>query len=153
MLCHAEVTGLYDRAGDADKLLYAPLAKALTYRETRHYTLEFGGDAGELRQFLNRVLADETSHALVIGDAPAIQGAAFYLDYGMKPGALDLEREAILSYYRGLPQPGFQITSLKIQRRIYVFGTIAGDDRQSLAERFVRDIVNPAIHHHAVHAA
>jgi len=44
------------------------------------------------------------------------------------------------------------LKSLKIQRRIYVFGA-ESSETPAIADRFVKDIVNPAIHHHAVIAA
>ncbi|MBP7951194.1 MAG: hypothetical protein KA004_16200 [Verrucomicrobiales bacterium] len=152
MRLKAEVVSRFDHAGDANRLLYAPLAAGLTSRETRCYLVEFDGAEAACRRFLQRVLADETSHALHIGETPALDGFSFLLDFGMKPGALDLEKETILGYFRGLEQPDFTLKTLKIQRRIYVFGAEAAEI-PAIAERFVKDIVNPAIHHHSVVAA
>ena len=70
----------------------------------------------------------------------------------MKPGALDLEKETILGYFRGLEKPEFSLLSLKIQRRVYLFGAAAAEVT-ALSARFVKDIVNPAIHHFTVLAA
>jgi hypothetical protein len=151
MRCNAEVLGRYDHAGDANHLLYAPLPLRLTFRESRRYAVDFDGDEAALHSFLRRVLADATSHELRLGEAPALSGWSFCIDYGMKPGALDLEKETILQYFRSLPQPGFQLNGLRIMRRIYVFGAPVDADVPDLAARFVRDIVNPAIHHHQVH--
>jgi hypothetical protein len=147
-----EVTGRFDHAGDASKLLYAPLTQHLTFRESRRYLVEFEGDAAALQAFLQKVLANETSHELHQGEQAAVAGWSFLLDYGMKAGALDLEKETIMAYYRGLENAGFTLKQLKIQRRIYLFGA-ATDQIASLSDRFVKDIVNPAIHHHKVEAA
>jgi hypothetical protein len=152
MLLKAEVTGRFDHDGDANKLLYAPSTEGLRFRESRRYTVEYTGSSASLGAFLQRVLADSTSHSLTVGDSPALTGFAFHLDYGMKPGALDLEKETIMQYFHGLENPDFQIQSLKIQRRIYVFGA-SPESAATEAEKFVRDIVNPAIHHHQVQLA
>jgi hypothetical protein len=145
----AEVIGKYDHPADASKLLYAPLGEALTYRETRRYTVDYTGDTAACETFLTKVLSNSTSHELRLGEAPALTGASFHLDYGMKPGALDLEKETILAYFRGLENPGFELTSLKIQRRVYLYGATPAS-AQPLSERFVKDIVNPAVHHYDV---
>ena len=152
MLLQAEVIGKYDRAADASHLLYAPLAQSLTFRETRRYTLEYTGSAVACEEFLKRVLSDSTSHELHLGPQAALSGQSFILDYGMKPGALDLEKEAILGYFRGLEKSQFSLQSLKIQRRVYLFGAGAAEV-PALSARFVKDIVNPAVHHFTVLAA
>ena len=59
----------------------------------------------------------------------------------MKPGALDLEREAILSSHRGARDRSIEIISLKITQRIYIF---SGEG--AVPDRFIRDICNSAIH-------
>lgn len=142
----AEVLGKYDHAADASKLLYAPLNQSLTYRESRRYTVDFSGDDAACEGFLKRVLSDGTSHELHLGESPALGSFSFYLDYGMKPGALDLEKEMILTYFKGLENPGFSLNSLKIQRRVYLYGA-QENEIPALSERFVKDIVNPAVHH------
>ena len=76
-------------------------------------------------------------------DAPILTGALFTIDYGMKAGALDLEKEAILQNYRGRKNMGFTLDGLKITQRVYVFGQ---GDRESLSKRFAKDVCNPAIH-------
>src|SRR6218665_1589675 len=96
----AEVIGRFDHAGDANRLLYTPLAKPLTVRGTRRYLVDFTGDEDALRGFLAKVLADPVSHELRTGDEPALSGYAFFLDYGMKAGALDHEKETILKLHR-----------------------------------------------------
>ena len=62
----------------------------------------------------------------------------------MKGGALDLEKEMILNYFRTLKNPAFNIDKLTLRKRVYVFGE--GADPAP----FVRDVVNPAIHTHEV---
>ncbi len=145
----AEVIGKFDHTGDANRLLYTPTKEAHQYRESRRYHVDFSGDQNALEEFLQRVLANETSHELSLGEAPALADWSLLLDYGMKPGALDLEKETILAYYRSLTAPGFELVSLKIERRIYLYG-VQANQKQSTADAFVRDIVNPAIHHHRV---
>ncbi len=148
----AEVAGRYDHAADANHLLYTPLSRALTARETRCYTVDYEGDGDALTAFLTKVLADPVSHALTTGEAPALSGCSFMLDYGMKGGALDLEKETILAHHRGDANPGFIIHSLRIHRRLYIFDAEKHPDTPQLAGRFVRDIVNPAIHTWRVHS-
>jgi hypothetical protein len=99
------------------------------------------------------VLSDPVSHALATGEAPAFDGWSFMLDYGMKSGALDLEKEAILAHHHGDADAGFTIRSLRINRRLYLFDAARSAETPELAPRFVRDIVNPAIHTWNVTAA
>jgi len=135
-----EILGKFDRESDCQKLLYAPLTQKLTYRETQLYKVDFEGDAAALEAFVKQVLLDPISQELRVGGQPLFEKAAFVLDYGMKGGALDLERETILGYFRNLENPGFTLTKLTLRKRIYVFGDQATDTP------FVRDICNPAIH-------
>ncbi len=148
----AEVTGLYDHAADAGSLLYAPPPRPLSVRTSRRYLVDYEGDAAALTAFLKDVLADSVSHQLQTGEGPAHSGSSFILDYGMKGGALDLEKETILAHHRGDPAATFQISSLRIQKRLYVFDSAPGEDKTALAARFVRDIVNPAIHTYKISA-
>ena len=143
MRIRAEVSGRFEKAGDCNKLLYAPLSEQLTYRHTRVYDLEIEGDQAAAESFVKSVLFDEVSQEIHFGESPAIEGALFHLDYGMKPGALDLEKETVARYHGELEAPGFTLNSLKITQRIYVFGQ---EDCGISVDRFVRDIVNPAIH-------
>lgn len=146
----AEVIGRFDHAGDANSLLYTPLSDKLTARHTRRYLVEYEGDEAALTAFLGKVLADPVSHELRTGEAPGLEGYSFFLDYGMKAGALDHEKETILAHHRSSATPAFTITSLRIQQRVYLFGN-AGAAAHS--DRFVKDIVNPAIHTWSVTAA
>ncbi|MEM1444297.1 MAG: hypothetical protein AAGF67_18260, partial [Verrucomicrobiota bacterium] len=109
---------------------------------TRRYEVEFEGEKEKLEAFIRKTLLDEISQELSEGEAPALSEFAFVLEYGMKPGALDLEKEAILSYYKGIEDPGFELKDLKIRQRLYLFG-----DSETDSERFIRDICNGAIHH------
>lgn len=135
-----EILGKFDRESDCQKLLYAPLPHKLTYRETTVYKVDFEGDAPALAAFVGKVLLDPISQEMRDGSAQAFEKPAFVLEYGMKGGALDLEKEMILNYYRTLQEPGFQIQKLTLRKRIYVFGEGA------TSAPFVRDICNPAIH-------
>ena len=122
-------------------MLYAPLEEALTYRQTRRYTLDFEGDESAAVDFVSKTLLDEVGQELHQGDDAALGNYLFVVDYGMKPGALDLEKEAVMAYYRNLETTNFELDDLKIEQRIYVFG-----EGSASADRFVRDICNPAIH-------
>jgi hypothetical protein len=144
-----EVYGKFDHAADASKLLYAPLEQKLTFRESRRYSLEYTGDGAALQEFLTHVLAHDTSHALCVGEAPALAEGSFILDYGMKPGALDLEQQTIVNYYGNLENPSFALEKLSIERRIYVYGATPAE-LPSLAEKLVRDVVNTAIHRYKI---
>lgn len=135
-----EILGQFDRESDCQKLLYAPLQQKLSFRETTVYKVDYEGDAAALEGFVRQVLLDPISQTLRDGATPAFEKAAFVLEYGMKGGALDLEKETILAYYRSLSSPAFQINRLMLRKRIYVFGENAPD------APFVRDICNPAIH-------
>jgi hypothetical protein len=143
---HAEVIGKYDHAGDANKLVYSPLPAPHSFHATRRYTLEFEGGVSAVREFVGQTLVEEVSQEARFGESPALTGFTYIIDYGFKPGALDLEKEMILSYYRGLKDPGFTLLQLTITQRIYIFA----EQPAAPPEKFVRDIVNPAIHRHQV---
>ena len=139
-----EITDRFIDAGDADELLYAPLEQSFTYRKTRRYHFDFEGDRDRVRRFVTKTLVDQISQTMHEGEEPAVEGFLFALDYGMKPGALDLEKEAVVSYYKRLSDPGFELNELVIRQRIYVFPENRGD--QCSPELFIRDICNGAIH-------
>lgn len=136
-----EIVDRYLEAGDCSALLYAPLDKPLTYRQTRRYTLDFEGDESAASDFVSKTLLDEVAQDLHQGEDAALSGYQFVIDYGMKPGALDLEKEAVVGYYKHLDEPAFQLNDLKIEQRIYVFG-----DESTDPDLFVKDICNRAIH-------
>lgn len=135
-----EILGKFDSESDCQKLLYAPLSTPLTYRETQCYRVELDGDAAAAAGFVKRVLVDPISQEMRDDGKSAFPKAAFVLEYGMKGGALDLEKETILGYYRALEAPGFDLKKLTLRKRIYVFGD--GADPAP----FIRDVCNPAIH-------
>lgn len=136
-----EIVDRYLEASDCSALLYAPIDGAMTYRQTRRYTLDFEGDESSASDFVKRTLLDEVAQELYQGEGDALSGYRFVIDYGMKPGALDLEKEAVVSYYQHLEDPDFQLNDLKIEQRVYVFG-----EGSAKPERFVADICNRAIH-------
>lgn len=135
-----EILGLFDKESDCHKLLYAPVVHPWKFRETQVYTVEFDGDETALEAFVKRVLLDPISQELRDASESAFRQAAFVLEYGMKGGALDLEKETILNYFRALSEPGFNLHKLTLRKRIYVFG----EGADSIP--FVRDVCNPAIH-------
>jgi len=136
-----EIVDRYLEAGDCSALLYAPLEKPLTYRQTRRYTLDFEGDESAASAFVSKTLLDEVAQDLHQGEGAALSDYRFAIDYGMKPGALDLEKEAVVSYYEHLDDPDFQLNDFKIEQRVYVFGDEGAD-----SDLFVKDICNRAIH-------
>lgn len=138
-----EVFSRFQSATDANKLLYTPIPDTLTYNHTRLYTAECEGDVEAAREYLRRVLVEPISQKVEEGGAPALSGELFCISYGIKKGALDLEKEAILTNYRGRKNLPFTLTKLTITQKIYVFG--AGD-KDALAARFCKDVCNPAIH-------
>jgi len=135
-----EVVGLFDEESHCHKLLYAPVTQPWTYRETVVYQMTWEGEERALEEFVQRVLVDPISQELRDGTGSAYPKACFVLDYGMKGGALDLEKETILNYHRSLSNPGFSMDQLILRRRVYVFGE--GADPAP----FVKDVCNPAIH-------
>ncbi len=136
-----EVMGKFDGRGDADKLVYTPIGGGATYQQTRVYDLEYEGDAKDAEAFVRSTLVDSYAEDVHFTGSPAIGDYAFFIDYSMKPGALDLEKEAILESYRGARERSIEIASLRITRRIYVFA-----DGALSPDRFIRDICNSAIH-------
>ena len=137
----AEVTGNYDQQHDANGLLYAPLETPATYRRTRVYVLDYEGSEDDARAFVRRTLLDEVAEEVHFGGEPALANSAFYLDVSMRPGALDLEKEAILASHRGARNKAIEITTLKLTQRTYIFS-----DADPKPDRFVRDVCNPAVH-------
>lgn len=140
-----EVIRKGQHASDADALLYTPMKAGLTMKHSRTYRFEFEGDETALRDFARAVLVDEVSQEISDGAIPVVKDALFHLDYSMKPGALDLEKEAIMNYYRGRSGDAFVLKNLHISQRIYIFGE---GDATTVSARFVKDIVNPAVHKH-----
>ena len=140
-----EISDRYIEPGDADALLYEPLKGGATFRRTRRYEVEFDGDKKALESFIRKTLFDPVSQEFHEGEAPGLSGFAFALEYGMKPGALDLEKEAILTYFGGIDDPGFELKELRIRQRIYLF-----DCEKSEEKRFIRDVCNAAIHNWSV---
>jgi hypothetical protein len=141
-----EVVGRFDEPGHCNELLYAPLDGELRYRRTRWYCFEFEGEREAVESFVRSTLVDAVSQEAELGGEPALEGYRFHLDYGMKKGVLDLEKESILRYYRELEDTGFELKRLELATRIYVFGEAESGARK----HFIRDIVNPAIHTYTI---
>lgn len=138
-----EVFSRFQSATDANKLLYTPIADKLTYNHTRLYTAECEGDIDAARAYLRSVLVEPISQKVQEDGTPALDGELFCISYGIKKGALDLEKEAILTNYSGRKGLPFTITSLKITQKVYIFGE---GDKEALSARFCNDVCNPAIH-------
>lgn len=143
-----EISDRYIEPGDANGLLYEPLENGMSYRATTRYEVEFEGEKKAMEAFIEKTLLDPISQELHEGEDPALGDFTFVLEYGMKPGALDLEKEAIMAYYRGIEDPGFELKALTIRQRLYLFG---GDANAS--DQFIRDICNAAIHNWSVISA
>lgn len=138
-----EVFSRFQSATDANKLLYTPIEDALTYNHTRLYTVECEGDVEAAKDYMRRVLVDSISQKVQEDGTPALEGELFCISYGIKKGALDLEKEAILANYRGRTGLPFTISALTITQKVYIFGE---GDREALSARFCKDACNPAIH-------
>jgi len=151
-----EISDRFIEAGDASALLYAPLEFDLTFRKTRRYLFELediGGDStAALARFVKRTLLDEASQELFI-DRNACDDWLFMIEYGMKPGGLDLEKEAIRARFQGRSQElGFHPNRFDLHQRVYVFGDLAeGVSVEEVAKTFVKDVCNPAIHKSTIH--
>lgn len=143
MTLHLEVISRFQAAANADALLYTPLNAGLTFRRSRVYTAEISGDQEKAREYLLSVLVDPISQEYSEQGSPILENTLFSIDYGMKAGALDLEKEAILQNYRGRKNLGFTLDKLKITQRVYIFGQ---GDKETLSKRFAKDVCNPAIH-------
>ena len=142
-----EVFSRFQSATDANKLLYTPIPDQLTYNHTRLYTAEVEGDTEAARAYLRGVVVEPISQRVQEDGTPALSGELFCISYGIKKGALDLEKEAILTNYRGRKGLPFTLTALTITQNIYIFGS---GDKQALAARFCNDVCNPAIHTYSV---
>lgn len=165
----AEIVSRFEEKKDCAGLLYAPLDAQLTYRKTRFCRFKFMGSASALRNFIRKTLVDRVSQDVALDGKPTLGDCRFFLDYGMKKGVLDLEKEAILRYYGELEEPGFEILELELSTRVYVFGegapgravkrtgkaakkagkagkAVKADQDEEVRAPFIRDIVNPAIH-------
>lgn len=138
-----EVFSRFQAAVDANKLLYTPIADALTYNHTRLYTVECEGDVEAARDYMRRVLVDPISQQVEEGGEPALSGELFCISYGIKKGTLDLEKEAIMANYAGRKGLPFTLTALTITQKVYIFGQ---GDKEALSARFCKDVCNPAIH-------
>lgn len=147
MTLHLEVLSRFQEPVNADHLLYTPIHSGLTARHSRVYTIEITGDILAAEQYLQQVLVDSIAQESSTSGTPLLGKSLFFIDYSMKPGALDLEKQAILENYRGRKGLSFSIDTLTITQRVYLFGE---GDTELLSQRFIKDICNPAIHRWSV---
>ncbi|MAB61486.1 MAG: hypothetical protein CMO46_13275 [Verrucomicrobiales bacterium] len=136
-----EVVGKFESEQDTSKLLYAPLEQTAAFRKSRVYQIKYDGTEDQASSFVLRSLVDQYADEVSFSGAPYFKNFKFFIDYGMKPGALDLEREAIVSSQKDSNASEFKLLSLELSQRIYIFS-----DTEIGSELFVRDVCNPAIH-------
>jgi len=136
-----EVVGKFESEQDTSKLLYAPLEQTAAFRKSRVYQIKYDGTEDQANSFVLRSLVDQYADEASFSGAPYYKNFKFFIDYGMKPGALDLEREAIVSSQKDSNASEFKLLSLELSQRIYIFS-----DTEIGSELFVRDVCNPAIH-------
>ncbi len=142
MECRFEILSRFEEPFPAGKVLYQEPDRPLSCRSTRAYRFRYRGERDAVEAFTVRCLLDEVSEEIRSGESWVWPEASLRLEYGFKPGALDLEKEAIQSFYRRLPQPEFEVEGLELRRLVYVFGEVD----EGVEKRFVRDLVNEAIH-------
>ena len=118
-----EVVGKFGSKEDANKLLYAPLSTQATFRKSRVYRLEFDGSDDQARAFVHKCLVDQYTDDVTFDQKSYFDEYEFYIDYGMKPGALDLEKEAIISSQKGDDNSNFNLMKLELLQRVYVFSS------------------------------
>jgi len=140
-----EIAGKFEEAAPCDGLVNSPIPPGVTYRRSRLYDFTFEGDAARLEEFVRHSLFDPIGQELS-QDLPLASGQTLVLEVGMKPGALDLEKEAILACYRGRPDAGFTLAKFRLGQRFTFFGQVS----EAVERRLVRDLVNPAIHTHTI---
>ncbi|HUF61417.1 MAG TPA: hypothetical protein VMN36_05030 [Verrucomicrobiales bacterium] len=138
-----EVSQRLQRRRSCNALLYVPEAGAPAFHRTRRYEFGFTGSREAVKRFARQVLLDPVSQELHCGEEAVYAGYSFILDYGMKPGVLDLEKEAVLQFHKKSRDGLCAIEALRITKRLYIFRE---NGEEPSAASLVRDIVNPAIH-------
>ncbi|MEM0896225.1 MAG: hypothetical protein AAGJ79_05000 [Verrucomicrobiota bacterium] len=136
-----EVLAKHEDLHDCSGLLYVPPENPSQYRATRVYDLVWEGEQSMAEAFAKDVLIDTVGDRWEFGGGSILEGFAFFLEYWMKPGVLDLEQRAILDYAASHPELAIHLKGLRIRHRIYVFAEGGANDAA-----FVRDLCNPAIH-------
>jgi hypothetical protein len=135
-----EIAGKFEEPVPCETLVNGWVDPAVTVRRSRVYEFAYSGDGEALGGFVRHCLFDPISQ--VLGrDEGLWPEAGFVLDVAMKPGALDLEKEAILDVQRRWPEAGFRIESLRLHHRYAAFGPVTAE----VIRRMERDLVNPAI--------
>lgn len=140
-----EISGKYDKPERCDGLVNSSVDPGVTYQHSRIYEFTFEGDNAALESFVRHCLFDEIGQVLTRDPGPP-PGLSLLVEVGMKPGALDLEKEAILSVHRARPESGFALSTLRLRQRYCFFGPVT----ESIERRLVRDLVNPAIQTHTL---
>ncbi len=136
-----EILNRFQPDTDAGRLLYTPADTGMTCRTTRRYAFQYTGRLDSLQDFVRTVLLDPISEDLHEAARPCLDEFAFYLDISLKPGLLDLEKEAVVQYVRDRQDADWTLETLSVGRRYYFLGTgLIGP------EPFIRDMVNPVIH-------
>lgn len=136
-----EIHNRFQSDTDARHLLYAPVDTGMTYRTTRRYAFQYAGQKDALDRFIRTVLLDPVSEDLHDDARPRFEEFCFYLDISLKPGLLDLEKEAVTSYVRDQRESDWTLQDLSVGRRFYFMG--AGT---TPPEQMIKDMVNPVIH-------
>ncbi len=136
-----EILNRFQPDSDAGRLLYTPADTGMTCRTTRRYAFEYSGRKESLKRFIQTVLLDPVSEDLHESARPCLDEYEFYLDIALKPGLLDLEKEAIAQYVRDQQETDWMLKELSVRRRYYFLGP-----GNIPPEPFIRDMVNPVIH-------
>lgn len=131
---------------DARGLRYAPDSDGCQYRLTRQYRIAFDGDPDAVRAFVREVLQDEVSDSLCENQAAALEPYRYIVDITLRPGCLDLEKEAVRRAIQDRNDSAWSLQELDVAHRVYLRGEQTID-----ADSYVRDMVNPVIHTWRLH--
>jgi len=158
-----EITSKENKGKGLGHVLYTPIKTAgsdgieFSFTQANLYTINFTGAAQAVDSFAHTVLLDEVTQSVTavssIDDLVAPQGTLFYLEYAMRPDALDLEQQAILNYYKGSDK-AFELESLKLTHRIFVSANSTSVDKsviKHVAKRVESELCNSAVHTSQIH--
>lgn len=158
-----EITSKDNKGKALEHVLYTPIRTAasagiaFSFTTANLYNIEFTGEESAVQEFAKTVLLDEVTQILTAAPSSADlvlpEGTLFYLEYQMRPDALDLEQQAILNYYQGAEQT-FELNSLQLQHRVFVSADKADIDQaliEHVAKRVESELCNPAVHTSQIH--